>query len=73
MFNVGTGHATSVNEIAAGLIGALAPGLQPAHAPAQAGELRNAIADPSALRATLGWSPRAGIDYAAVARAVQGG
>ena len=72
VFNVGTGRATSVNEIAAGLIGVLAPGARPEHAPAQAGELRNAIADPSALRAALGWSPRPGIDYAAVAEDVAG-
>ncbi|MFN8643473.1 MAG: NAD-dependent epimerase/dehydratase family protein [Candidatus Binatia bacterium] len=73
VFNVGTGHATSVNAIAAGLIEVLAPGTRPAYAPAQAGELRNAIADPSALRAALGWTPRAGVDFAAVARAVQAG
>ena len=66
VFNVGTGHATSVNEIAAGLIAVLAPGTEPAYAPAQAGELRNAIADPSALRAALGWSPRPGVDFASV-------
>jgi len=63
VFNVGTGHATSVNEVAAGLIAVLAPGAAPEYAPAQAGELRNAIADPSALAAALGWSPRRGVDF----------
>lgn len=67
VFNVGTGRATSVNEIAAGLIAALAPGLRPEHAPAQAGELRNAIADSSALRRATGWEPgRVGVDFAGV-------
>lgn len=66
VFNVGTGHATSVNEIAAGLIAVLAPGMRPEHAPAQAGELRNAIADPSALAAAIGWSPRPGVDFRSV-------
>jgi UDP-glucose 4-epimerase len=58
VFNVGTGRATSVNELAAALIAAVAPGTQPAHAPAQAGELRNAIADVSAIHRALGWSAR---------------
>jgi UDP-glucose 4-epimerase len=58
VFNVGTGRATSVNELAAALIAAVAPGTRPEHAPAQAGELRNAIADVSAIRRALGWSAR---------------
>lgn len=58
VFNVGTGRATSVNELAAALIAAVAPGTRPEHAPAQAGELRNAIADDSAIRRALGWSAR---------------
>jgi UDP-glucose 4-epimerase len=66
VFNVGTGHATSVNVVAAGLIDVLAPGTRPEYAPAQAGELRNAIADPSALAAVLGWTPRRGVDFADV-------
>ena len=58
IFNVGTGHATSVNEIAAMLIGAIAPGTQAEYLPPQAGEMRNAIADVSAIRAAIGWTPR---------------
>jgi UDP-glucose 4-epimerase len=58
VFNVGTGHATSVNQVAATLIQALAPGTRPEHLPAQPGEMRNAIADASALRAATGWRPR---------------
>jgi UDP-glucose 4-epimerase len=58
IFNVGTGHATSVNEVAAMLIGALAPGTQAEYLPAQAGEMRNAIADVSAIRTAVGWTPR---------------
>lgn len=65
-FNVGTGRATSVNEVAAGLIAVLAPGTRPEYAPAQAGEMRYAIADSSALR-RLGWSPsRPKVDFADV-------
>ena len=58
VFNVGTGHATSVNAVAAALIDALAPGTQPEHLPSQPGEMRNAIADPSAIREAVGWTPR---------------
>jgi UDP-glucose 4-epimerase len=58
IFNVGTGHATSVTEVAAMLIGALAPGTQAEYLPLQAGEMRNAIADVSAIRAAVGWTPR---------------
>lgn len=58
VFNVGTGHATSVNEVAAMLIRALAPGTRPEYLPAQPGEMRNAIADASAIRGALGWTPR---------------
>jgi UDP-glucose 4-epimerase len=58
VFNVGTGHATSVKEVAAMLIRALAPGTRPERLPAQAGEMRNAIADVRAIREALGWTPR---------------
>jgi UDP-glucose 4-epimerase len=58
VFNVGTGHATSVNEIAASLIEALAPGMQPEHLPSQPGEMRNAIADVSAIQNAVGWRAR---------------
>jgi UDP-glucose 4-epimerase len=56
-FNVGTGHATSVNDIARELLARLAPGTAPRHAPAVEGEMRNAVADASALRAATGWAP----------------
>jgi UDP-glucose 4-epimerase len=65
-FNVGTGRATSVNEVARGLVDVIAPGTPLEYAPAQAGELRNAIADPSALAAVLDWTPRGGVDFAGV-------
>lgn len=58
VFNVGTGRATSVNEIAAGLIALIAPDRTAEHAPAHGGEMRNAIADIAAIRTALGWQPR---------------
>jgi nucleoside-diphosphate-sugar epimerase len=64
---VGTGHATSVNDIAAALIAELRPDLVPRHGPAQEGEMRNAIADAGALRSALGWAPsRPRVDFADV-------
>jgi UDP-glucose 4-epimerase len=67
VFNVGTGHSTSVNDVAAGLIAVLAPGTRPEHAPPQAGEMRNAIADVSAIRDAVGWAPRrVRVDFADV-------
>jgi UDP-glucose 4-epimerase len=67
VFNVGTGHATSVNDVATGLIAVLAPGTRPEHAPPQAGEMRNAIADVSAIRDAVGWAPRrVRVDFADV-------
>ena len=65
--NVGTGRATTVNDIARALIAELAPGTAPRYAPAQEGEMRNAVADISAIRAALGWAPgRPTVDFADV-------
>jgi UDP-glucose 4-epimerase len=55
--NVGTGRATSVNEIARELVGRLAPTLTPKYVPAVEGEMQSAIADASALRSATGWAP----------------
>ena len=57
IFNVGTGHATSVNEIANGLTALLAPGVAPVHANAQPGEMQNAVADITAIRSALAFEP----------------
>lgn len=57
-FNVGTGRATSVNEIAALLISRINPAISPEYAPAVPGELRNSIADISAAREGLGYEPQ---------------
>jgi UDP-glucose 4-epimerase len=57
IFNVGTGRGTSVNEIAHELTALLAPGVAPVHAEAQPGEMQNAVADITAIRAALGFQP----------------
>lgn len=56
-YNLGTGHGTSLNILAAMLIERLAPHLVPAHVPAPAGELRFSIADIAAARRALGFAP----------------
>lgn len=57
VFNVGTGRATSVNQIARMLIERLAPHVQPEYAPPQPGELRYSIADINKARRLLGYEP----------------
>lgn len=56
-FNLGTGRGTSLNQLAEMLIARLAPGQQPAYAPAQAGELRYSVADITAARHALAYLP----------------
>jgi UDP-glucose 4-epimerase len=56
-YNLGTGRGTSLNELAAMVLARLAPDQKPKHAEAQAGELRFSVADISAARQALGFSP----------------
>lgn len=56
-YNLGTGRGTSLNELAALVTARLAPEMTPRHAPAPAGELRYSIADISAARRALAYSP----------------
>jgi UDP-glucose 4-epimerase len=56
-YNLGTGRGTTVNELARLIVERLAPGVEPTHAPAHAGELRYSVADISAARETLGYAP----------------
>lgn len=62
VFNVGTGRATSVNEIAALLCARIAPQLRPQYVAAHPGELRYSIADIGHARDVLGYRPMAAID-----------
>lgn len=59
--NIGTGVATSVNALAALLCERIAPHIRPERGPAQPGELRNCIADVSAARKLLGYTPCASL------------
>lgn len=59
IFNVGTGKATSVNEIAKFLCDRINPGLRPDHIAAHPGELRYSIADIKKISETMGYQPAA--------------
>jgi UDP-glucose 4-epimerase len=59
IFNVGTGRATSVNDIASLLCSRINPECHPFHVDAHPGELRNSIADIGRISAALGYRPTA--------------
>ncbi len=60
--NVGSGTATSVNQIANTLCEMIAPDLKPVYEPAQPGELRNCIADITRTRRALGYAPLGAVE-----------
>jgi UDP-glucose 4-epimerase len=57
-FNVGTGVATSVNELWRLCTEAAGGGTDPRHAEPRPGELRRSVLDASRARAALGWEAR---------------
>ncbi|HEX4932305.1 MAG TPA: NAD-dependent epimerase/dehydratase family protein [Gemmatimonadaceae bacterium] len=57
-YNLGTGIGTTVNELAALLVQLVNPGVPVQHAPAAEGELKHSVADISAARRALGYTPR---------------
>lgn len=57
-YNLGTSRGTSLNQLAGLVLAKLAPGTQPAHAPAQAGELRFSVANIDAARRALEFTPQ---------------
>lgn len=70
--NVGTGTATTVNEVARRLLAQLGSPLVPVHVPAAPGELRCAVADVSAARERLGYRPsRPALDPSSVIEALR--
>lgn len=56
-YNLGTGRATSIIELAKILIEKIRPGAHPHFAPTQPGELRFSVADISAASTNLGYFP----------------
>lgn len=74
VYNLGTGHATSVNELAQALIDEIRPGTTPRYGPPQEGEPRCSVADIAAARRHLGYEPRRrlAVDLPAVVAAIDG-
>lgn len=62
-YNLGTGHGTSLNQLAAMVLAKLAPARTPVYAPAQAGELRYSVADIRAARRALGFAPHRSLPH----------
>ena len=61
VFNVGTGHGTSVNALWAALAKIAQPAVSPSHEPARTGDLVRSVLDATRARTTLGWEPRVDI------------
>ncbi|REJ73043.1 MAG: NAD-dependent epimerase/dehydratase family protein [Planctomycetota bacterium] len=70
-YNIGTGHPTDVNQLAATLRAACQQALaeqgsdvtvpDPPHGPARAGDLRSSLVDAAKARQELGWTPQVDI------------
>lgn len=56
-YNLGTGKGISLNQLAALVLGRLAPGQTPQYADAPGGELRYSVANIEAARRQLGYAP----------------
>jgi UDP-glucose 4-epimerase len=62
VLNVGSGHGTTVNQIASLLCRRLRPDISPQHVPPHPGELRNSVADIGKAQRLLGYQPQAGLE-----------
>lgn len=62
VFNLGSGRARSVNEIAELLRAKIAPSVEIAHAAARPGEINNSVADITAARQALDFTPIGNLD-----------
>ena len=62
-FNLGTGHGTSLNQLARIVLQRLAPDQQARHQPAQAGELRFSVANIEAARRAFQFAPSRSIQH----------
>ncbi len=61
-YNVGTGVATSVNELWATCARVAGTGGEPEHGPARAGDLLRSVLDPGRARDALGWSAQVSLE-----------
>ncbi|OGW91562.1 MAG: UDP-glucose 4-epimerase [Nitrospirae bacterium RIFCSPLOWO2_12_FULL_63_8] len=62
IYNVGTAHETSVNELFGKLVDLTKSGCKQLYGPAKKGEQARSVVDASKLRQELGWEPRVSLD-----------
>ena len=62
IYNVGTAHETSVNELFIKLVDLTKSGCKQLYGPAKKGEQARSVVDASKLRQELGWEPRVSLD-----------
>jgi len=62
VLNVGSGHGTTVNQVASLLCARLRPDISPQHVPPHPGELRNSVADIRKAQQLLGYEPQARLE-----------
>lgn len=64
VFNVGGGRATTILDLAEGVLRVVGGASRITHGPERAGDVRHSLADITAAREVLGWSPQAAFDEA---------
>jgi UDP-glucose 4-epimerase len=62
VYNVGTAHETSINELFGKLADLTKSGCKQLYGPAKKGEQARSVVDASKLRQELGWEPRVSLD-----------
>jgi UDP-glucose 4-epimerase len=62
VYNVGTAHETSINELFGKLADLTKAGCKQLYGPAKKGEQARSVVDASKLRQELGWEPRVSLD-----------
>lgn len=62
IYNVGTAHETSVNELFGKLVDLTKSGCKQLYGPSKKGEQARSVVDASKLRQELGWEPRVSLD-----------
>ena len=62
IYNVGTAHETSINELFGKLADQTKSGCKQLYGPAKKGEQARSVVDASKLRQELGWEPRVSLD-----------
>ncbi len=62
VYNIGTGKAISINELAEKIMGIVGVKLEPAHGPPRPGDIRYSVADITQAIEKLGWKPTVSIE-----------